>query len=122
MIMMRNIAALLPAVALALMVVATAPAMAQEPQAPPAEQKAPATISLEGELVRVDADTKILVVKPSEGKEVEFKYTDTTDVTGAQGGAAGLATMKEGRVTVHYTEDAKTKDKTAVRIVVAPKA
>jgi hypothetical protein len=29
--------------------------------------------------------------------------------------------MKDGRVTVHFTEDAQTKAKTATRIIVQPK-
>jgi hypothetical protein len=62
-----------------------------------------------------------VAIKTTDGAEVEFLYTDKTEVTGAQGGAAGLATMKEGRVTVHYTENASDKSKTATRIIVQPK-
>jgi hypothetical protein len=48
---------------------------------------------------------------------VKFEYNDSTEISGTQG-AAGLATMTEGRVTVHFTEDAETKAKTATRIIV----
>lgn len=89
-----------------------------DPNAPQARAQSPAPIV--GDLVRVDADAKLLVVKPAQGADIEFTYTDKTEVVGAKDGAAGLATMKEGRVTVHFTEDAKTKAKTATKIEIAP--
>ncbi|MGH2542363.1 MAG: hypothetical protein ACRDIB_06195 [Ardenticatenaceae bacterium] len=110
-----------------LLLVGTGPAFAQAagsqpPSQPPAAQeraKAPAPI--EGDLVRVDAEAKKLIVKTAAGANVEFLYNDTTEVTGAKDGAAGLATMKEGRVTVHFTEDAQAKTRTATRIIIQPK-
>jgi len=91
-------------------------------QAPPADQtpraKDPAPI--QGELVSVNADAKQLTVKIADGTEVQFLYDDATEVSGAKGGAAGLATMKQGRVTVHFREDAKAKTKLATRIIVHP--
>jgi hypothetical protein len=83
------------------------------PQAPPQAQ------TLQGELTDVDTDKKKVTVKPATGADVDFLYTDKTEISGAKG-AAGLATMKEPRVTVHFTEDAKTKEKIATRIVVEP--
>lgn len=95
------------------------PADQAKPPAPPAEQaKQPAPI--EGDLAKVDADAKTLVVKIADGTEVTFLYNDKTEVSGADG-PAGLATMKEGRVTVHFTEDKETKTKTATRIIVQRK-
>jgi glucose/arabinose dehydrogenase len=119
----------------AVMLFATGSAFAQAPQQPPpSEQQPPAqqerqrdpqqnrqATTLQGELVRVDAEAKLLVVKGADNKEVEFAYTDSTQISGAQDSAAGLATMKEGRVTVHFTEDASSKKKTATRIIVEPK-
>lgn len=96
----------------------------QPPPAPPAQEERQQdrdTTTLQGELVRVDADAKMLVVKGADGKDVEFAYTDTTEISGAQDNAAGLATVKEGRVTVHFTEDAASNKKTATRIIVEPK-
>jgi YD repeat-containing protein len=63
---------------------------------------------------------KALTVKTADGTEVQFKYDDSTQITGAKD-AAGLATMKEGRVTVHFKEDAQTKAKLATRIIVEPR-
>jgi hypothetical protein len=91
-------------------------------QAPPAGDQATQLRSpVEAELQSVDADKKEIVVKLANGSEATFAYTDTTEISGAQKNAAGLATMKEGRVTVHFTENAQTKAKTATRIIVQPK-
>jgi hypothetical protein len=58
-------------------------------------------------------------VKTADG-DMQFAYTDNTDVTGAKG-VAGLAAAKNSRVTVHYTEDTQTKAKVATRIIVEAK-
>ena len=85
----------------------------QPPQPPPQAQ------TLQGDLIAVDTDKKMVTVKPATGAEVQFEYNDKTEIAGAKG-AAGLATVKEGKVTVHFNEDAKTKAKLATRIVVEP--
>ena len=64
---------------------------------------------------------KKITIKPLTGADLSFTYTDKTEISGAQKDAAGLSTMKEGRVTVHFSEDAQTKAKTATRIIVEPK-
>jgi hypothetical protein len=119
------------AVAPALAVVLAAPASAQTPsptpqpqaQAPaaPAQAAQPLRSPVEGELVSVDTAAKKITIKPLTGADLSFTYNDKTEISGAQKDAAGLATMKEGRVTVHFTEDAQTKARTASRIIVEPK-
>jgi hypothetical protein len=100
-----------------------APLLGQAPnqdRQPPRQQPVePAPIS--GELVDVDTVGKMITVKPQDGAEVKFGYNDATEVSGAKDGAAGLATLKEGRVTVHFKEDAQTKTKLATRIIVEPR-
>ena len=96
-------------------------AFAQTPAPAPAPEqtqraKAPAPIA--GDLVDVDTAGKTLSVKVADGSEVKFKYTETTEITGAKDGAAGLATMKNAKVTVHFTEDSKDMSKTATRVIV----
>jgi hypothetical protein len=102
------------------------------PTAPPAQTQPPPTRDqarapeqvkspVEGELVSVDAEAKKITVQPASGAELMIAYTDSTEISGAQKDAAGLATMKEARVTVHFTEDPKTKARTATRIIVQPK-
>jgi hypothetical protein len=76
---------------------------------------------VEGDLVSVDTVGKKITLKPLTGADLVFTYNDKTEITGAQKDAAGLASMKEGRVTVHFSEDAQTKAKTATRVIVEPK-
>ena len=94
---------------------------AQPPSAPAGQAAQPLRSPIEGELVSVDTVGKKITVKPLTGADLVFAYTDKTEISGAQKDAAGLATMKEGRVTVHFTEDAQTKMKTASRVIVEPK-
>jgi glucose/arabinose dehydrogenase len=99
------------------------PPQQQEPQQqppPPQEQQPKQAQPIEGELVSVDADAKALTVKVADGTEVKFHYDDRTEISGAKG-AAGLATMKEGRVTVHFKDDAQAKTKLATKIIVQPR-
>ena len=120
------------AVAAVMAVVLAAPVSAQTPPTPqpqaqppaaPAQERAPAQVRspIEGDLVSVDSTAKQITIKPLTGPDMVFTYTDKTDISGAQKDAAGLATLKEGRVTVHFTEDAQTKARTATRIIVAAK-
>jgi hypothetical protein len=117
------------AVVLAAPVSAQAPSPAPQAQAPspttqaqpPAQAAQPVRSPVEGELVSVDTTTKKITVKPLTGPDLVFTYDDKTAISGAQKDAAGLATMKEGRVTVHFSEDADTKAKTATRVIVEPK-
>lgn len=116
------------AVVLAVPVSAQTPSPTPQTQAQPAAQTpAPAQAAqplrspVEGELVSVDSAAKKITIKPLTGADLVFTYTDKTAISGAQKDAAGLATMKEGRVTVHFTEDADTKAKTATRVIVEPK-
>jgi hypothetical protein len=96
---------------------------AQQPPSAPApdtqrteQAKDPAPIA--GDLTNVDTTAKTLTVKVADGSEVTFKYNDQTQITGAKGGAAGLATMKDTKVTVHFTEDSKDRAKTATKVIV----
>jgi hypothetical protein len=97
-----------------------APGFASQEQQPRQPQPQSQPQPIQGDLVRVDADAKALTVKVTDGTEVQFKYDDSTEISGAKG-TAGLATMKEGRVTVHFKEDAQTKAKLATRIIVEPR-
>ena len=76
---------------------------------------------VQGALVSVDAEAKKITIKPADGEELVIAYTETTEISGAQKDAAGLATMADAQVTVHFTEDANTKAKTATRVIVQPK-
>jgi Cu/Ag efflux protein CusF len=97
-------------------------ASAQDPQpAAPAEQEATEqeTLMAEGELVSVDTEAKTLTIKKADGSEMQFSYSDATEISGAQDEAAGLATEAGSQVTVHYTSEGETH--TASQIRVQPK-
>jgi len=68
---------------------------------------------VEGELARVDAAAKTLSVKTSKG-EMEFRYTDQTQSSGAEGGVEGLATQSGAPVKVHFDAASKTATKIEV--------
>jgi len=97
------------AVAAATTVVLAAPVSAQTPSpapqaqaptpAPAAQAAQPMRSPVEGDLVSVDTVGKKITVKPLTGADLSFTYTDKTEINGAQKDAAGLATVKEGRVT-----------------------
>jgi len=67
----------------------------------------------EGELVKVDAAAKTLSVKTSKG-EMEFRYNDQTQISGAEGGVEGLATQSGAPVKVHF--DAASKTATRIEV------
>jgi hypothetical protein len=100
-----------------------APQTQAQPPAPTGQERASQQLRspVEGDLVAVDTVAKTITIKPLTGADLEFTYTDKTEISGAQKDAAGLATLKEGRVTLHFTENAQTKKKTATRIIVEPK-
>ena len=127
----RTLLGLAVAAAMALVLVTPASVSAQtpaptpetQPQPPAPSEQAPQQLRspVEGDLVSVDSEAKKITIQPANGAELVLDYTDTTEISGAQKDAAGLATMKDARVTVHFTEDAETKAKTATRIIVQPK-
>jgi hypothetical protein len=68
---------------------------------------------VEGELAKVDAAAKTLSVKTSKG-EMEFRYNDQTQISGAEGGVEGLATQSGAPVRVHFDAASKTATKIEV--------
>ena len=120
------------AAAAPLALVLATPASAQTPPPPSpqtqAQRPAPADQDrqqlrspVQGDLVSVDTEAKRITVKPATGDNLVIAYTEKTEISGAEKDAAGLATMKDARVTVHFTEDGQTKARTATRIIVQPK-
>jgi hypothetical protein len=85
----------------------TQPALAQEKA-----QQEKAQI-VEGELAKVDAAAKTLSVKTAKG-DMEFRYNDQTQISGAEGGAEGLATQSGAPVRVHF--DAASKTATRIEV------
>jgi len=87
--------------------------------ASPAVQAAPAApepAPVVGELTKVNADAKMMTVKSANGIEVNFKYTDTTIVTGAEKSVAGLAAMSGVQVTVTYKVEGSSNVATSIEV------
>ncbi len=93
----------------------------QPPQ--PALPAAPAeSQSAKGTLVKVDTDAMTIVIKGDDQQEQQFRYTDATQVVGAQEQVSGLSTKAGARVTIHYIAGAEdNRVATKVEFDEAPK-
>ena len=91
----------------------------QKPQQPPSEQRAKSPEPVTGELLSLNVQTKTLVVKTTPDSEMQFTYSDTTEIVGADKGSEGLATKTGSTVTVTY--DVHGTANIALKIEVKPK-
>jgi hypothetical protein len=96
----------------------SAPLMAQQSQpAPPsAGQARPQTKTAMGELLKVDVEKKQLQIKTADDKELEFRFTAATEVTGESRNVEGLATKTGTKVTVDYTGEGSNMVATKIAI------
>ncbi len=104
------------AAALAMSLTFAPAAFAQEQAPAPAQEQAQASM-LEGELVQVDTEGKMLTVKTADGEQ-RIAYTDTTTVQGSQEGVAGLTNA--GPTNVRITWQAGDDGPVALTITVLP--
>jgi hypothetical protein len=110
---MQTLARSLIVVAMVSLFVGGASALAQD------QSQSTAPTIAQGQLVRVDANAKTLIIQ-SAGSQMLFRYTDQTKVSGAQEGVAGLATMAGAQVTVRFVK--QQQDNVATEISVQPPA
>jgi hypothetical protein len=96
--------------------------MAQSGAAQSHESEKSATKSISGTLANVDSMAKTLSVKTKQGTDMDFHYTDQTQVEGAEGGVQGLASKDGSELTVMYREDSNSGERTAVSIKIGPPA
>ena len=90
------------------------------PQAPsPSAQSGQKSETAKGELRSVDPVKKTVTLSTDAGQQQTYQYTDTTKVTGAQGGVEGLSTMSGRQVTVTF--NMKGADRVITSIEVSPK-
>jgi hypothetical protein len=92
---------------------------APRPPAQPAPRESaqkPADQIARGELTDVDAQAKMLTIKPTEGAEQKFQYNDATKVTGDRAGVAGLATLNGRQVVVHFTSQGANRVATEIEV------
>lgn len=110
-------------VAMLALTLGSAPLMAQQPtpapgmagQASKAEAK-----SAQGELLKVDMDKKLVQIKSADNKEMQFHFTDATEVTGESRNVEGLATKTGTKVTVEY--EGQGTNMVATKIAIQPSA
>jgi hypothetical protein len=81
-----------------------------------APQQKPAAQIARGELTDVDAQAKMLTIKPAEGAEQKFQYNDATKVTGDRAGVAGLATLSGRQVVVHFSSQGANRVATEIEV------
>lgn len=96
------------------------PLMAQQPaeRAEPQVDQAPKpqTKSIMGELLRVDVEKQLVRIKAADDKEMEFKFTADTEVTGESKNVEGLATKTGTKVSVDYTGEGSNMVATKIAI------
>jgi len=88
----------------------------QPSPSPSAAQAKPEEQTARGELSSIDATAKMLTIKPTAGAEQKFQYNDSTKVTGARGGVAGLATESGKQVTVHFKNEGANRVATEIEV------
>src|SRR5437667_1718843 len=71
----------------------------------------------QGSLVQVNTDAKTLTVKNADNKEMQFAYTDTTEIAGAENTAQGLAGKSGERVRITYTSAQGVNQATRIEIL-----
>ena len=87
-----------------------------QPSPSPSAQAKPEEQTARGELSSIDPTAKMLTIKPAAGAEQKFQYNDTTKVTGARGGVAGLATESGKQVTVHFKTEGANRVATEIEV------
>ena len=88
----------------------------QPSPSPSAAQAKPEEQTARGELSSIDPTAKMLTIKPTTGAEQKFQYNDSTKVTGARGGVAGLATENGKQVTVHFKNEGANRVATEIEV------
>ena len=71
----------------------------------------------QGSLVQVNTDAKTLTVRNADNKEMQFAYTDTTEIVGAENTAQGLAGKSGERVRITYTSREGVNQATRIEIL-----
>ena len=88
---------------------------AAPPQAPPAQAPA-AEKAFEGALVKIDTEAKMLIAKGTDNKEMQFAYTDRTQVTGPEKSIQGLATKAGAKLKITYRTEQGVNHATKIEV------
>ena len=91
-----------------------------EVQAQESQESQDEAKTAQGELLRVDAETKMFWIKGADDKEQQFSYTEATEVTGEAENVEGLSGEAGTRVTVDYRSEGEKA--VATKIAIHPEA
>src|SRR5262245_13234866 len=112
---MRNISKCLGVVVVLLAVASLGFAQATPTPAPaPAAQ---AEKAFSGTLVKVDTDAKTLIAKDADNKEMQFTYTDKTEVVGSEKTVQGLAAKSGSKLKVNYKSERGVNNATRIELM-----
>jgi Cu/Ag efflux protein CusF len=93
----------------------------QGPAQPPAQNPpAAADKTYQGQLSKVDATAKEIILKGADNKEMVFTYNDQTKMTGVDNGAQGLAGKSGSNLKVTYRENRGTNLATQIEVQPQP--
>ena len=70
----------------------------------------------EGTLLGVDANAKVLTLKAGDDKEMQFMYTDQTELVGPQNNGQPVAVRQGSKLKIYYTEKDKINVATKIEI------
>ena len=87
---------------------------AAPPQAPPAQ--AQQARAFEGALVKIDTEAKMLIAKGADNKEMQFAYTDQTQVTGPEKTIQGLASKAGAKLKITYRVEQGVNHATRIEV------
>ena len=94
----------------------TASALQNPPAQPPAQNPPAAEKTYQGQLSKVDATAKEIILKGTDNKEMVFTYNDQTKMTGVDNGAQGLAGKSGSNLKVTYRENRGTNLATQIEV------
>ncbi len=99
--------------------ISVTPALAQQTPAPrePGQTRAAQPAPVSGELISLDPQAKSLTIKTEAGNEMNFSYSETTEIVGAEKGLSGLVTVSGTRVTVHYSTHGTANTATKIEVI-----
>jgi Cu/Ag efflux protein CusF len=115
---MTKMAQLLLTVSFSLVLISFSPlVLGDDPKSKPEGQtEAWQDQSATGELKSVDPDAMKLVITTSEGADMEFLYTENTEILGAQGNVEGLSASPGSKVKVFYKEENGSNTATKIKV------
>ena len=74
---------------------------------------------IEGTLLNVDSNTRVITLQTAGDKEMKFSYTDQTELVGPQKDGQPVAVKQGSRMRVYYKESEKSNIATKIEVMEA---